>query len=209
MLLRMKRFFISVFFLSVTVAVMSQAVVTDPTSMAQRIALFLEEMEETISQSLDLAENSENTSKLLNLSKETAESLVNVSNFIKTSRQVVEMTEAEIRIAKKLRDYSARIKDMDSMTLSEKVNVINSMVNFGSEAMNRIKSALDMAKSGKIDAKLSDYERLQILSQVENEVLAIENAIDSSYEMSMTSASIEGIKGTLENLSHSAMMFIP
>ncbi|MBQ1850923.1 MAG: hypothetical protein II455_06940 [Paludibacteraceae bacterium] len=205
----MKRIFTSLIFLSVTIAVMSQAVVTDPTSMAQRIALFLEEMEETISQSLDLAENSENTSKLLSLSKETAESLINVSNFIKTSRQVVEITEAEMRIAQKLRDYSARIKDMESLTLSEKVNVVNSMVNLGSEAMKRIKSALDMAKSGKIDAKLSDYERLQILSQVENEVLAIENAIDSSYEMSMTSASIEGIKGTLENLSHSAMMFIP
>lgn len=209
MLLIMKRIFTSLIFLSVTIAVMSQAVVTDPTSMAQRIALFLEEMEETISQSLDLAENSENTSKLLSLSKETAESLINVSNFIKTSRQVIEITEAEMRIAQKLRDYSARIKDMESLTLSEKVNVVNSMVNLGSEAMKRIKSALDMAKSGKIDAKLSDYERLQILSQVENEVLAIENAIDSSYEMSMTSASIEGIKGTLENLSHSAMMFIP
>ena len=65
--------------------------------MAQRIALFLEEMEETVSQSMDLADNSENTLKLLRISKETAESLVKVSNYIKTSRQIVEIAEAECR----------------------------------------------------------------------------------------------------------------
>jgi hypothetical protein len=187
----------------------SQAVVTDPTSMAQRIALFLEEMEETVSQSMDLADNSENTLKLLRISKETAESLVKVSNYIKTSRQIVEIAEAEIRIAEKLKDYSAKIKEMESATLTEKLNMINSMVNLGSEAMKRIKSAMDMVKNGSSDAKLSDYERLQILTQVESEVLAIENAIDSSYEKCLTSESIEDIKSTLENLCFSAMMFFP
>ena len=177
--------------------------------MAQRIALFLEEMEETVSQSMDLADNSENTLKLLRISKETAESLVKVSNYIKTSRQIVEIAEAEIRIAEKLKDYSAKIKEMESATLTEKLNMINSMVNLGSEAMKRIKSAMDMVKNGSSDAKLSDYERLQILTQVESEVLAIENAIDSSYEKCLTSESIEDIKSTLENLCFSAMMFFP
>lgn len=209
MLVNMRRLvFTFLLFLPVVYA-MPQAVVTDPTSMAQRIALFLEEMEETISQSLDLAENSENTYKLLNLSKETAESLVKVSNFIKSSRQLVEITEAEMRIAEKLRDYSAKIKGINSMSNTEKINVINSMVNLGAEAMKRIKGAVDMAKSGASDAKLSDYERLQILSQVENEVLAIECAIDDSYDKCVSSASFEELKGTLENLSMSAMMFIP
>lgn len=205
----MKRFFTTLLLLATALGVWPQAVVTDPTSMAQRIALFLEEMEETVSQSMDLADNSENTLKLLKISKETAESLVKVSNYIKTSRQLVEIAEAEIRIAEKLKDYSAQIKEMDSATLTEKLNRINSMVNLGAEAMKRIKSAMDMAKNGTTDAKLSDYERLQILSQVESEVLAIENAIDSSYEKSLTSESVESIKSTLENLCFSAMMFFP
>ena len=98
---------------------------------------------------------------------------------------------------------------MESATLTEKLNMINSMVNLGSEAMKRIKSAMDMVKNGSSDAKLSDYERLQILTQVESEVLAIENAIDSSYEKCLTSESIEDIKSTLENLCFSAMMFFP
>ena len=209
MLVNMRRLVFTFLLFLLVVYAMPQAVVTDPTSMAQRIALFLEEMEETISQSLDLAENSENTYKLLNLSKETAESLVKVSNFIKSSRQLVEITEAEMRIAEKLRDYSAKIKGINSMSNTEKINVINSMVNLGAEAMKRIKGAVDMAKSGASDAKLSDYERLQILSQVENEVLAIECAIDDSYDKCVSSASFEELKGTLENLSMSAMMFIP
>ncbi len=205
----MKRIFTTLVLFATALGLLSQAVVTDPTSMAQRIALFLEEMEETVSQSMDLADNSENTLKLLRISKETAESLVKVSNYIKTSRQIVEIAEAEIRIAEKLKDYSAKIKEMESATLTEKLNMINSMVNLGSEAMKRIKSAMDMVKNGSSDAKLSDYERLQILTQVESEVLAIENAIDSSYEKCLTSESIEDIKSTLENLCFSAMMFFP
>ena len=205
----MKRIFTTLVLFATALELWSQAVVTDPTSMAQRIALFLEEMEETVSQSMDLADNSENTLKLLRISKETAESLVKVSNYIKTSRQIVEIAEAEIRIAEKLKDYSAKIKEMESATLTEKLNMINSMVNLGSEAMKRIKSAMDMVKNGSSDAKLSDYERLQILTQVESEVLAIENAIDSSYEKCLTSESIEDIKSTLENLCFSAMMFFP
>lgn len=205
----MKRIFTNLVLFATALGLWSQAVVTDPTSMAQRIALFLEEMEETVSQSMDLADNSENTLKLLRISKETAESLVKVSNYIKTSRQIVEIAEAEIRIAEKLKDYSAKIKEMESATLTEKLNMINSMVNLGSEAMKRIKSAMDMVKNGSSDAKLSDYERLQILTQVESEVLAIENAIDSSYEKCLTSESIEDIKSTLENLCFSAMMFFP
>ena len=205
----MKRMFTTLVLFATALGLWSQAVVTDPTSMAQRIALFLEEMEETVSQSMDLADNSENTLKLLRISKETAESLVKVSNYIKTSRQIVEIAEAEIRIAEKLKDYSAKIKEMESATLTEKLNMINSMVNLGSEAMKRIKSAMDMVKNGSSDAKLSDYERLQILTQVESEVLAIENAIDSSYEKCLTSESIEDIKSTLENLCFSAMMFFP
>lgn len=205
----MKRIFTTLVLFATALGLWSQAVVTDPTSMAQRIALFLEEMEETVSQSMDLADNSENTLKLLRISKETAESLVKVSNYIKTSRQIVEIAEAEIRIAEKLKDYSAKIKEMESATLTEKLNMINSMVNLGSEAMKRIKSAMDMVKNGSSDAKLSDYERLQILTQVESEVLAIENAIDSSYEKCLTSESIEEIKSTLENLCFSAMMFFP
>lgn len=205
----MKRIFTTLVLFATALGLWSQAVVTDPTSMAQRIALFLEEMEETVSQSMDLADNSENTLKLLRISKETAESLVKVSNYIKTSRQIVEIAEAGIRIAEKLKDYSAKIKEMESATLTEKLNMINSMVNLGSEAMKRIKSAMDMVKNGSSDAKLSDYERLQILTQVESEVLAIENAIDSSYEKCLTSESIEEIKSTLENLCFSAMMFFP
>lgn len=205
----MKRIFTTLVLFATALGLWSQAVVTDPTSMAQRIALFLEEMEETVSQSMDLADNSENTLKLLRISKETAESLVKVSNYIKTSRQIVEIAEAEIRIAEKLKDYSAKIKEMESATLTEKLNMINSMVNLGSEAMKRIKSAMDMVKNGSSDAKLSDYERLQILTQVESEVLAIENSIDSSYEKCLTSESIEDIKSTLENLCFSAMMFFP
>ena len=98
----MKRIFTTLVLFATALGLWSQAVVTDPTSMAQRIALFLEEMEETVSQSMDLADNSENTLKLLRISKETAESLVKVSNYIKTSRQIVEIAEAEIRIAEKL-----------------------------------------------------------------------------------------------------------
>lgn len=191
----------------VTLSAMPQAVVTDPSSMAQRIAIFLEEMEEALSQSMDLAESTENTKRLFELSQETMESITKVSDFIKTSRQVMDITEAEIRIADKIKDYAMRIRSMNSLTFDEKVNIINSLITMGSESSRRIKSVIDLVK-GDADAKMSDYERLQILTQVENEVMAIENGIDEAYGISVTSSAIDGLKGTLENMSLSAMMFI-
>ena len=202
-----KKLIISFFMTFVSMCAMPQAVVTDPTSMAQRITLFLEEMEEALSQSMDIAESSENTKKLFELSQETMESLKKVSDFIKTSRQLAEITEAELRIADKIKDYAIRIRAMNTLSFEEKANIINSLITMGAEASRRIKSVIDMVNGG-TDAKLSDYERLQILTQVENEVLALEEGIDNAYQVSVSTSAVDGLKTTLENMSLSAMMFV-
>ncbi len=186
---------------------MPQAVVTDPTSMAQRITLFLEEMEESISQSMDIADNAENMSKLFALTKESAEKLKNVSEYIKASRQLMEITEAELRIADKMEKYVDRIKETDELTMAEKVNVISSIMNLATAAAERIKAGLNMAKSGATDAALSDYERLEILSKIEDEVLALEDAIDKSYKQSLSKVATKGILNTIDDLKVKAMTF--
>lgn len=184
-----------------------QAVVTDPSSMAQRIALFLEEMEETISQSLDIAESSENTFKLFQVTEESINNLKKVSAFIKMSRQFVEITDAEIRIAEKLEKYSERVRQMSSLSKDEKINIIASMINLGSAAVERIKNGIDIVKNNSSDAKLSDFERLQILSTLEDEILALENAIDETYETSVSEESMDGILSTISGMSKRAIMF--
>lgn len=184
-----------------------QAIVTDPSSMAQRIALFLEEMEETISQSLDIAESSENTWKLFQVTEESINNLKKVSSFIKMSRQFVEITDAEIRIAEKLEKYSERVRQMSTLSKDEKINIIASMINLGSAAVERIKNGIDIVKNNSSDAKLSDFERLQILSTLEDEILALENAIDETYETSMSEESMDGILSTISGMSKRAIMF--
>lgn len=184
-----------------------QAVVTDPSSMAQRIALFLEDMEEVISQGLDIAENAENTRKLFQVTEETINDLKKVSSFIQTSRQFVEITDAEIRIAGKIEKYSERIRQMSTLSKGEKINIIASLINLGSAAVERVKNGIDIVKNSSNDAKLSDFERLQILSSLEDEILALENAIDETYERSMSDEAMDGILSTIEGMSKRAIMF--
>ncbi len=203
----MKRGVLSILMLLIAFDAIPQAVVTDPTSMAQRIALFLEEMEETISQSLDIAESSENTWKLFQVTEESINNLKKVSSFIKMSRQFVEITDAEIRIAGKLEKYSERIRQMSTLSKDEKINIIASMINLGSAAVERIKNGIDIVKNNSSDAKLSDFERLQILSSLEDEILALENAIDETYETSMSDESMDGILSTISGMSKRAIMF--
>lgn len=203
----MKRGVLSILMLLIAFYAIPQAVVTDPSSMAQRIALFLEEMEETISQSLDIAESSENTFKLFQVTEESINNLKKVSAFIKMSRQFVEITDAEIRIAEKLEKYSERVRQMSSLSKDEKINIIASMINLGSAAVERIKNGIDIVKNNSSDAKLSDFERLQILSTLEDEILALENAIDETYEASMSDESMGGILSTISGMSKRAIMF--
>lgn len=203
----MKRGVLSILMLLIAFYAIPQAVVTDPSSMAQRIALFLEEMEETISQSLDIAESSENTFKLFQVTEESINNLKKVSAFIKMSRQFVEITDAEIRIAEKLEKYSERVRQMSSLSKDEKINIIASMINLGSAAVERIKNGIDIVKNNSSDAKLSDFERLQILSSLEDEILALENAIDETYETSVSEESMDGILSTISGMSKRAIMF--
>lgn len=203
----MKRGVLSILMLLIAFYAIPQAVVTDPSSMAQRIALFLEEMEETISQSLDIAESSENTFKLFQVTEESINNLKKVSAFIKMSRQFVEITDAEIRIAEKLEKYSEWVRQMSSLSKDEKINIIASMINLGSAAVERIKNGIDIVKNNSSDAKLSDFERLQILSTLEDEILALENAIDETYETSVSEESMDGILSTISGMSKRAIMF--
>lgn len=203
----MKKGVLFISLLLIAIDAIPQAVVTDPSSMAQRIALFLEEMEETVSQSLDIAENSENTRRLFQMTEESINDLKRVSSFIKMSRQFVEITDAEIRIAGKLEKYSERIRQMSTLSKDEKINIIASMINLGSAAVERVKNGIDIVKNSSNDAKLSDFERLQILTTLEDEILALENAIDETYERSMSEEAMDGILSTIEGMSKRAIMF--
>ncbi|MCQ2360075.1 MAG: hypothetical protein MJ009_01155 [Paludibacteraceae bacterium] len=203
----MKRGILFISMILMAFEVIPQAVVTDPSSMAQRIALFLEEMEETISQSLDIAESSENTLKLFQVTEESINNLKKASSFIKMSRQFVEITDAEIRIAKKLEAYSERVRQISSLSEDEKINIIASMINLGSAAVERIKNGIDIVKNSSSDAKLTDFERLQILSSLEDEILALENAIDETYETSMYEEAMDGVLSTINGMSKRAIMF--
>ncbi|MCQ2351551.1 MAG: hypothetical protein MJ003_06215 [Paludibacteraceae bacterium] len=203
----MKKCICVIMLMSASVVMIPQSVVTDPTSMAQRAAIFLEEMEETVSQSLDIAENNQNTLGLLKLSQQTIENLKNVSEFIKASRQLVEITEAEIRIADKMEKYSAKIKDFDNLSTYEKLNIIKSIITLGNAGLERVKSGIAIAKNGATDAKMSDYERIQILSTIEKEVLAIESSIDKVYETSVSKKSTKGMVAVINDMCINAITF--
>ncbi|MCQ2369285.1 MAG: hypothetical protein MJ007_02275 [Paludibacteraceae bacterium] len=203
----MKKFHLLVLLLAVSSYAVPQAVVTDPTSMAQRIALFFEEMEESISQSLDIADNAENMSRLFELTKESADKLRKVSEFIKASRQLVNITESELRIADKMEKYINRVNEMDGLTMTEKINIISSIMNLGTAAAERIKFGVEMAKNGANDADFSDFERIEILSKIEGEVLALEEAIDKAYELSISKEIKDGFMSGLDNMKIQAMTF--
>lgn len=186
---------------------LAQAIVTDPSSMAQRAAIFLEQMEETVSQSLDIAENADNTRRLFEMTEETVNDMKKVSQFIKDSRQYADITAAEIRIADKLKNYSMKIKESESLSYNEKLNLISSLLNFCNAASTRIKSGIEVVRNGANDAKLSDYERLQILSMLEEEILSLEGAMDETYEKNIGDETRDCIRTTIDNMRMRAITF--
>jgi len=203
----MKKVNVIICFLFIAIEVIPQSVVTDPSSMAQRIALFLEQMDEAVSQSLDIAENKELTKKLFEVSKKSIDDLKSASQFIKTSRQIAEISAAQFRITDKIEKYSSKINEIESLSDIEKVNLIKSIVMYGEAGLDRVKSGFELVKSTSSDAQLSDYERLQILSNIEKEVFAIEDAIDNIYKKAISNKASNGIKNTLLSKCMQALTF--
>lgn len=183
----------------------AQLPVTDPASISQRLILFLEQIEESMSQGMNLTEQVSNARELLNLTQSVQDDLKRVSDFISSAKEVAEIAEAGVRIVNKVDKYRLEIAALD-LGNDEQYYIMNSLVELGKKVGEKVAEGSKMSNTHSGDGSFNDYERLQMLKAVKAEVLAMESDIDDLFERCLSSTSYLSFRQSLSQLSFGAIV---
>ncbi len=159
----------------------AQMMVLDQTSFLQRLTLFLQEMEESVSQSLSLSEQTATAQAALKISQEAADRLKTVSEYVQSSKDLLELTRAGVRISQKLVNYKDRIMELQSVSEEEKYWILDMAMDIAEKAAEQATEGLKLAKTNATDAAFSDYERLQLIKDMKQTILSLESDLDDLY----------------------------
>ena len=205
----MKRIIISLYIVILSIPLNAQTVVTDPTSVMQRLSIFLEEMEEAVSSRLELIEQVENTRKTYELGVEAVEKLREVSEFIKTSAVACDIVNQGAAITNKIVSYKNQLNELEALTEEERYSLYCTMVDLGKHVADKVKEGMQMT-NGKEDGKngeFTDFERLNMLKSVREELEWLNTMVDSLFANSVKDNAFSELSKGLNNLLVSAMTF--
>ena len=205
----MKRLVINILAVLFAFSLQAQTVVTDPTSVAQRLSIFLEEMEEAVSSRLELIEQVENTRKTYELGVEAVEKLREVSEFIKTSAVACDIVRQGTSITNKILSYKQQINNLKSLTEEERYSLYCSLIEIGKHVADKVKEGMDMTtnKGDGENGEFTDYERLEMLKSVREELEWLSTTVDSMFTKCVQDNAFAELSSGLNQLLVNAMTF--
>lgn len=175
--MKLKYFFISVLILLVAsctpTPMYAQWLVTDPSSITQRLTLFLEELSEAMQERYTMEKQTDNTSELVKQNDESLKKLQKISNYIKTALVVKEIAEESNNVMKKVKNINEQFSKLDKLTKEEYYNLLNFTVDLGEQAYDKVKESKKMSSSTSKSGEMTDYERLQILNDIKDEIVKL------------------------------------
>lgn len=152
----------------------AQLVVADPASVSQRMTLFLEELSEAMQERYTLEKQTDNTSELVEQNKKSLQKLQNISNFIKSALVVKEIAEESNNVIKKVKNINDKFSKLDKLTNEEIYNVLNFTVALGENVYDKVNESKKISsRSISSSGEMTDYERLQILNNIKDEIVKI------------------------------------
>lgn len=204
----MKRLFIVLLIAyGVSIQAKAQTAVVDPTSVAQRLALFLEEMEEAVEQRFTLIEQAENMREHLQIVQDAKKRLQEVSSFVKSSAYAVDIVNYGTDIGRKIKQYKQEIAELDELTDEEKYNIVLNMLQLADFAADRVQEGMRLAKSNGSDGEFTDFERLQLLKDIRQNLDDLDRQLDEVLSISLSANAYKAVSHGLKNLALKTMMF--
>lgn len=197
----MKKIISVILFVSLPFWANAQMAVYDNFSCMQDLTLFLQEMEETIGQSLELSDQTSIAYESLELSQQAAERLKKVSDYVKESRDVLEMTRSGVRISQKMVDYKDRIMQLSNISDEEKYWILDMAMDIAEKAAERATEGLKITEQGASDGQFTDYERLQLIKNMKEQLLSLENDLDDLYSRAASYSNYTGVISSFRNFA--------
>ena len=155
----------------------AQIPVTDLGSISQRVTLFLEELSEAMQERYSIEKQTDNTSELVQQNKESLRKLQKISNYVKSALVVKEIADESNDVLKKMKNINDEFSKLDKLTNEEIYNVMNFTVDLGEQIFEKVKESKKMSKSNTNSGEMSDYERLQLLNEIKDEIVKIKKSL--------------------------------
>lgn len=169
--------------LSVSLFPQGAMVVSDPTSIVQRLALATEEMKEQIDQKYKFIQQIEIAKKAYENSKKLQDRVEQVSTYIKSAKEVVDIIvlgEEIIDLSKMMREEISKADELgDTRKYQFIVDLINCTTNVSEIAKRASAVVQDKGKGN--DLTLSDFERQQELRYLKNEMQLTKTELQRIY----------------------------
>ena len=190
-----------------TARVSAQATVIDATAVSQRLTLFLEEMEEAVEQRLTLLEQAESMRQHLALVQDAKKKLREVSHYVQTSAYTVDIVNYGTSIVKKVRSFRTEIAGLDGFTDEEKYNITLNMLQLADYGAGKVEEGVTLSKSNSSDGEFSDYERLQLLKDIRQELGDLDAQLDEVLSVTLSTNAYNELTSGLKDLAMKAIMF--
>ena len=163
-------------------------VVSDPTSVVQRLTLAAEQMEEQIDQKYKFVEQIQIAKQSLESAKKMQEKVEKVSSYVKDAKEVAEIVTIGENIVKTSNNMRKNIKKTAVLTITEKAQTILDLADCSSNVSKIAKqaSAVVQNKTEKNDVSLSDFERRQELRALKKEMESTQKELNRIYNKAFT-----------------------
>ena len=138
----MKKIFILIVLFNVAVfKINAQFIVNDPTSIAQRLFLAVEEMTALIENKYQLVEQVQQMKQIYDQGQEVRDAVQKVASYVKKANEIIEIIEIGEATVADAKRYRREIKNMSNLTDSYKYEAFCLMVNFDTQIVNIINEA--------------------------------------------------------------------
>ncbi len=161
----------------------SVTIVSDPSSIIQRLTLAAEEMEEQIEQKYKFIEQIKIAQKAYEESKKMQERVEVVSEYIKTAGEVVDIINLGEEIINTIKSMKKSLSSSGIINEKEKEKCIEDITKFASLVSDIAKRASSIVrnKTNDNDVQLNDYERQQELRHLKNEMTQVKENLLRTY----------------------------
>lgn len=173
----MKKCYLFFFFLLLTKPLFAQFVVSDPASISQRIALFMEELGEKLIDRNELVAQTFNTTEMLKQAQEGLQKLQKVSAYVQGAKISYEIIDEGVKLANQVQDIQQNMSKLTHLTDEEIANALCFSAELGDYIADKVEEANEMLTGKKNTGEMSDYERIQLLKSIKKELKSLRSIL--------------------------------
>jgi benzoyl-CoA reductase/2-hydroxyglutaryl-CoA dehydratase subunit BcrC/BadD/HgdB len=203
----MKKILLLFLFTTLLSTAHAQFVVSDPTSFAQRLSLFAEELYEIMTDRKELISQTANTGQMLQQAKDAIKKLQKVSSYVQGAKISLDIVKEGINLSNQVSKLSSNLSKLTYLTDEEIANAICFSAELGDHIAEMVGEAKEMLSSSNDKGEMTDYERIQLLKDIQKELKTLRSLLSQVEKRFKDKNSIELVDNYMQAMTAEAIFF--